>query len=121
MLQFQDISDATIANGIDQSSSVDKIPEGFCEDIVNCDISGTSLTKRNGFEKFAGDVPLRVESIEFTNNGSTDSVVFNLPSYVNLAAVTVGPLLIQGSFLNESGVRTSLDMRVATYSKADAF
>lgn len=121
MLQYSYIFDRLFSLGINQHDSSDNIPEGYVEDAINVDVEASSLVLRQGFEKFAGDVPLRVEEMRITNSGSNDSGVFILPSYVDLSATTPGPVRLAGSWLDGSGVAHAWDKWYPLYVVGDIY
>ena len=120
-LQFSVLFDRLISLGIDQHSRVDAIPEGYVEDAIDVDTDNKALVKRQGFEKFAGDVPLRVEQITILENGSEDTLELTFPSYVDLTSVTTGPIWLQGKWEDNSGSIHTFDNYFSTYTKVDRF
>jgi len=110
MLQYTNISDRVLSSGIDQDSSETSIKEGFVEDALNMDVEADGLTRRKGFEIFAGDMPLRAETLILDDSTDPQTIQFILPSYVDLSNVTGGPIRVQGTFTYDSG--TSVEFGV---------
>ena len=104
MLQFVQIADKTLASGINQHNKVDSIPEGYSEDILNMDVDNDVLNLRQGFDRYAGDLPLRISEIIYTVVGPKSYITCILPDYVDLTAVpTTSPIYIQGKFKGGDG------------------
>ena len=76
MLQFANIFDRLFTYGINQHDSEDSLGEGFVVDAINVDVEGTSLTRRKGHDVFAGDVPLRVDSMVLTAGTASQPIAF---------------------------------------------
>ncbi len=92
MLQFSYIFDKAFTLGINQHDSPDSISEGYVEDAVNVDVEATSLVRRQGYEKYCGDVPLRIEAMLLTESSGDTRGEFILPDYVDLGDLTKGPI-----------------------------
>ena len=74
MLQFTSVYDHLFTYGINQHDSPDNIAEGFVEDAVNVDVEATTLTRRRGFDIFAGEVPIRIEQLQLLKVARTSSI-----------------------------------------------
>jgi hypothetical protein len=95
MLQFTQVSDRTLGLGLNQDDSPDQISEGYIEDGINVDVDGSRLVRRNGYEKYCGDIPLRVETMILTRSFGNTYGEFLLPEYVNLEGVTQTPIELE--------------------------
>jgi hypothetical protein len=119
VLQFSYIQEVDFSKGVDQYNNASAVLPGFCEDILNMDISGMSLEKRSGFEKFAGDVPIPVTSISV--NSGTATLTF--PSYVNLDEISdTSPLWIYGRMTTDGGTTfVDIDFRADSFAKLSTY
>ena len=95
MMQFTTIFDRTLGFGINQDDSPDQIGEGFIEDGINVDVDGSRLVRRNGYEKYCGDIPLRIDTMRITLDTGVTYGEFILPDYVNLENETKAPIEIE--------------------------
>lgn len=100
--QFQNITERDLGNGIDKASAENQIQPGFVEDLVNVEPNSEGyLTKRTGYEGFAGNVPFRV--VRYEQSTATGLVCLTLDSSVNLSQIRSTPLVIQGRLSSGSG------------------
>lgn len=90
-----------LGGGIDSLSPLSSIPEGFSEFLENFDPTPEgSLRKRKGYQLYAGGVPVRVSSMDYST-AATDNICFYLDAGVNLGEVDLSvirntPLLVYG-------------------------
>lgn len=100
-MRFTPVPISDLGAGIDSLSPLSSIPEGFSEFLENFDPTPEgSLRKRKGYQLYAGGVPVRVQSLEYTTD-STNNVCFYLDAGVNLGEVDLSlirntPLLVYG-------------------------
>jgi len=115
--QFSYFQDPTLARGINAHESVDQIPEGYVQEIVDGILEGKTIRKREGTEILGGDMPISVERVVF--NSAATSMEFILPSYVNLTDVTEGPLRLNGKIKSGGGNNPYVfeDVIYSTYTK----
>lgn len=99
-LQFVNSPDSDYSGGIDARSSENQIPAGFLKDLLNGDIVERRARKRKGYQGYAGNVPVRVNSVEYKL--TEQQVCFTLDSAisidtaVNLDNITSSPLVVYG-------------------------
>ena len=106
--EFQTISERDLGNGIDKASAENQIQPGFVEDMVNVEPNSEGyLTKRIGYEGFAGNVPFRV--VRYEQSAATGLVCLTLDSSVNLSQIRNTPLVVQGRLSTGSGDFSSTD------------
>ncbi len=87
------IPQPSIGKGIDQFHPENKIPDGFWEDVVNGDPTPDgSLTKRKGYQPYAGAIPLRVTSV--THSGT--NIDFAVDSSFDLTDLRSTPIVVYG-------------------------
>lgn len=92
-LQYTTVPIKDFGAGIDQQSSENQIAEGFCEDLLNCDPNPEGfLSKRTGYEGYAGDLPLRVKQLDFENG----LLCFTFDESVNLSQTRSSPIVVFG-------------------------
>lgn len=95
-MKYTPIPLGDIGGGIDSLSPLSSIPEGFSEFLENFDPTPEgSLRKRKGYQLFAGGIPVRVSSLEYTDEAS-DNISFYLDSSADLSQVRNSPLLVYG-------------------------
>ena len=64
------IVDINSHRGVDGSTALTAIPDGFCEEMENCDIStAQSISKRPGYQTHGGDIPTNLLNFEYTTQG----------------------------------------------------
>jgi len=100
--QFTTLNESSFAGGIDARSAESTIPEGYAEDLVNVDVVEGRLRKRKGYQGYAGNLPVRVEKVEYTAE-ATGNILITLPDGVNLEATTPTPVVVQGRLGSNSG------------------
>lgn len=82
-----------LARGIDQRSSPNAIGDGYAEVLENVDTNPNgSLSKRPGYEGYAGFLPLRVQSI--VHDGTR--IKFNLDGSIDAKNAPVSPIVVYG-------------------------
>lgn len=110
------------SGGIDARSSENQIAEGFVEDLLNSDIVEKRARKRRGQQGYAGNIPVRVTSVQYNN--ATNEVCFSLDSAVSLdttvdlSAIRSSPLVVYGrssSFASGDGPFDNTGDSVAYY------
>ena len=57
---FQTISFKNFGLGINAKSSPNELADGYSERLTNVDINNSSITKRKGYQGYAGWLPLRL-------------------------------------------------------------
>lgn len=88
------------SGGIDARSAENQIAEKFVKDLLNSDIVEKRVRKRRGNQGYAGNVPVRVTSVDY--DLSTGEVCFSLDSSVSLdttvdlTALRSSPLVVYG-------------------------
>jgi hypothetical protein len=98
VFQYVSIPLKDLGSGIDQLSKESQIPEGFSEDLINIDPQPEgSLKKRAGYQKVAGNIPVRVNKI--THEGT--KICFYLDAAgsrarVNLGKIRSSPIIVKG-------------------------
>lgn len=100
--QYVTMATQDLGAGIDAHSSEDQIKEGYSQDLLNCVIKENYLSKRKGYQLFAGGVPLRVLSV--VANGTDLALTFDstvsIDSELDLTNVRASPVLIYGKMSN---------------------
>lgn len=99
--QYTYTGDRTISRGINSHDSIDKIPEGFAQDIINGVLEGKTIQKREGTEVLGGDMPISVEQVIYKD--STDTLELILPDYVDITDAVVGPIRLSGKITDGGG------------------
>lgn len=90
------LKEAPWTDGIDQQSPETAIKEGFCEDLENVDpLPEGYLRTRNGFETYAGQLPIRVSKVTYTTE-ATENCKLKLVGGGNTFPLTSTPLVISG-------------------------
>lgn len=77
-LNYQNIKDNSLSKGIDRHSSEGDITPGYADDILNADLTGRGISKRTGYEVHAGELPLKVASIEGTGTGPGGGATYEI-------------------------------------------
>ena len=94
-MQFTTVSDNNFSGGINQNAIETMIPEGYIEMGYNADTNSSgSLTKRRGYQSFAGMVPVRPTSIA----GDGTHVTIGLPAGCNLLNYSSVPIYLSGTY-----------------------
>jgi hypothetical protein len=87
--------------GIDQQSAENQIGEGYCELILNADPKPMGyIAKRLGYQRHAGQLPVRVTKVEYSTTGP-DNLCFFLDSEIDISSINLlttrrTPLVVQG-------------------------
>lgn len=68
--------------GIDARSAENQIAPGFVKDLLNADIVEKRARKRQGYQGFAGNIPIRITQLEYDD--AEDMICFVLPEGVSL-------------------------------------
>ena len=98
--QFQIIRETDFGGGIDQQAAENKIPEGFCEDLLNADPQSTGqVSKRKGYQGYAGYIPVRVQEVEY--DGTDINLFFS--TSIELPPRQSSPLIIFGKTSQGAG------------------
>jgi len=100
---FQTISFKNFGLGINAKSSPNELADGYSERLTNVDINNSSLTKRRGYQGYAGWLPLRVREAQHTVDGKLKLFFDGDVSFVNTGVV---PIVVYGrldSDLSASG------------------
>lgn len=94
-MNYQTIKTSSLALGIDQEATENKIGDGFVEDLLNADPKPTGqVDKRPGYQGYAGNLPVRVTEIRQTT--SPNMLCFILPTGTDLSGVTSSPIIVEG-------------------------
>lgn len=100
-LQYTTIPVLDFGGGIDQQAAENNIHETFVEDALNINfLNSGHITKRKGYQGFAGYIPLRVSKVEYKDT-ATDNLCLFFDSNVDVSSVDISrirntPLIIQG-------------------------
>lgn len=93
------MSDATpiahenLGKGIDQFHPENRIPDGYWEDLLNCDpLPDGSISKRRGYQRYAGYVPIRVISVQHSGT----NIDFTVDSSLDLTSLRSTPIVVYG-------------------------
>jgi hypothetical protein len=91
--QTTPIPHADLGRGIDQFTPENRLPDGFWQDILNgVPKKSGSLTKRRGYQRFAGYIPMRVATVQHTGT----SIDFTLDDSFDLTDLRTTPILVYG-------------------------
>lgn len=96
--QFVNIPEIDFGNGIDQQSAENNISPGYVEDALNADFSPTkigSIKKRKGYQRHAGNLPIRIERVEYTD-ALVNNICFYLDQNITLPTGKSSPVIIKG-------------------------
>lgn len=108
--QYTTVSDNNFSGGIDARSSENQISPGFLLDLLNADVLERRTRKRHGYQGYAGNLPVRVTSVESVD--ATNQLCFTLDtavdlgSAVNLLAVRSNPLVVYGRLSGSNNMGT---------------
>lgn len=80
--------------GIDARSSENQIDPGFVQDLLNGDIVEKRVRKRKGYQGFAGNVPVRVDQMEYDNVEGKICFILNAP--ISLENIRSTPIVVYG-------------------------
>ena len=112
---YTTIQESNFSRGMDARSAESAIPEGYAEDIKNGDVIEAGVRKRVGYQGYAGNLPMRVESLAYLG-GSTDNIELTLGSGIDLTGVTTTPLVVYGlTSSNPSGTNDFEQTAAAQY------
>lgn len=100
-LDFTNVSELDLSNGIDVRSAENLLSPGFAEDILNGEIVEKRVRKRVGYQGFAGHVPVRVTQVDYIN-GASNNIQFKLDAAIELGNVRSTPIIAHGR-LSEAG------------------
>ena len=100
-LQFSNVREDLFSRGIDARSAENQIPEGFVRDSLNAEIVQKYIRKRPGVSGYAGNLPVRVESIEYNN--TDNQICFTLNEAVDLLSVRSSPIVVHGRLSKAMG------------------
>lgn len=98
------LPESDYSQGIDARSAENQIEPGFLRDLLNADVIGKRVRKRVGNQGYAGNLPVRVTSLEYSSTGTVsltlDSAVSLSDTTVDLTATRSSPLVIHGRSSN---------------------
>ena len=101
-MRFSSVSENNLGRGIDSRSSENLIPPGFSEDILNARTINTRLAKREGYQLYAGCLPLRVAEVKY--DSTTQKIKISFDGIVDLSSKKSTPVVIYGrTNLNSHG------------------
>lgn len=92
------------SGGIDARSAENQIDKGFVKDLLNASILEKRVRKRAGYQGYAGNLPVRVASMEYVDG--SDLVYFNLDQSIDLSNSHSTPIVVYGrssTFSNNGG------------------
>lgn len=93
-IQFNNIREDLFSRGIDAHSAENQISEGFVRDSLNADTVQKYVAKRTGLAGFAGNLPVRVEQVEYDN--AANEICFTLNSAIDLLSIRSTPIVVSG-------------------------
>lgn len=120
-LQYINSADSDFSLGIDVRSAENQIDPGYVLDLLNADVVEKRVRKRQGYQGYAGNIPVRVTSLTYdASNGSAllglDSAI-SLQTPISLDMVRSSPLLMYGkSSIFTSGPFTTSGNSLQYYS-----
>lgn len=100
-LAYVSVPELDLGQGIDQLSAENKIQAGYCESLVDFDPTPEGyLKKRPGYQGYNGNLPVRVEKVEYLT-GSTSNLCFYLDSSVDVSSIDLSsvrstPIIVYG-------------------------
>lgn len=94
MAQFVNVREANFSGGIDARSAESQVPEKFCESILDAETVEDRLRKRKGYQGFAGNLPVRVEAVQYDN--PNDQICFTLDQSIDLSTLRSSPIVVYG-------------------------
>jgi uncharacterized delta-60 repeat protein len=100
-ISFNNIREDLFSRGIDSHSAENQIPEGFVRDSQNANIVQKYISKRPGLAGFAGNLPVRVESVEYDNANS--QICFTLNAATDLLSIRSTPIVVSGRLSSNIG------------------
>lgn len=111
-INYINVPESDFSGGIDARSAENQILQGYLRDLLNGDVLERRIRKRVGYQGFAGNLPVRVSSVESVD--ATNQICFRLPSSINLLGVRSSPLVIYGR------LSTGLSMGASSFSDTDS-
>lgn len=93
-LSFVTFPERDFSGGIDARSSEIQIDPGYARDILNADIIEKRVKKRKGYQGYAGNLPVRVTSVEYKN--TDNQICFTLDGSLDLSANQSTPIIVYG-------------------------
>lgn len=82
-----------LGRGIDQFHPENKVPDGYWEDLVNCDSTPYgAVSKRRGYSRYAGSIPIRVTQIEHSGT----NIDLSVDSSFDLTNLRSTPVVVYG-------------------------
>ena len=102
-LEYVTIRESDFGSGIDQQSAENKIPEGYCEDLQNVDPQPTGfLSKRTGYQGYAGYVPVRCRQFSYISTGATENLKLVFDSSIEIPFGRSQPIIVYGKTSSEN-------------------
>ena len=94
-IQYQTIKTPSLALGLDQEATENRIADGYVELLQNADPKPTGqIEKRRGYQGYAGNLPVRVAQLRQTS--TPNKLCFLLPPGVDLSNVSSSPIVVLG-------------------------
>jgi hypothetical protein len=109
-IEFQTFMEKSLSRGIDARSAETQIQPGFVSDLINGDVIEGRVKKRVGYQGFAGDLPVRVTTLEYSAVDQTITFSFGATStvnediYIDLSNVRSTPIVVYGRSTLTSGI-----------------
>jgi hypothetical protein len=94
-VQLVNIAEKDLGRGIDARSAENMIQTGFVQDLLNADVIERRVRKRVGYQGYAGNLPVRVLSVQ-TLNQLEDNIVLTLEANTSFLGVNSTPLILYG-------------------------
>lgn len=93
MKEYVTIPERDLGAGIDSQSAPNQVPPGFVEDARDADpIPTGSITKRRGYQGYAGEIPLRIKGVKAVGT----SLSFLLDDAIDLSTIRSTPIIVTG-------------------------
>lgn len=111
------IPEDNFSGGIDSRSAENQIQPSFVRDLLNGDILERRARKRRGYQGYAGNLPVRVTSLEY--DVTSGEACFNLDESINLLDIRSTPIIVYGrssTFTTGQGPFTTSGDTVKYYS-----
>lgn len=94
--QYVTIQESDFGGGIDQQSAENRIQEGYVESLTNADPQPTGhVTKRTGYQGFAGNIPVRIKEIAYTD-ASENNILLVFDTSIQVPVAHSQPLILMG-------------------------
>lgn len=99
-LNFINSPEKDFSSGIDARSAENQIDPGFVKDLLNADVVEKRVSKRPGYQGYAGNLPVRITRVDY--DASVPGVSFTLDSAVSLdtavslETVRSSPIVVYG-------------------------